>query len=132
MSNENVAVVRGIYASWSNGDLRGGAELLDPHVVFIVRAPYPDPGVYHGTEELSGFMSRFLKQFETYTIELREIREAGDTVLAAIRQHGIGKSSGAEVKLDSYMVFTFRAGTIIRIDNVIDEQEALATAGLAE
>ena len=45
MSQENVEVVRGIFAAWNTGDMDALRDLYDPEV--IVRAPkgWPEPGV---------------------------------------------------------------------------------------
>ena len=71
-------------------------------------------------------------QWERYTIEAEDFRATGDTVLARIHQRGKGKASGVDTDLRSYMVFTFRGRKIVRIDNVLDEADALEAAGLSE
>jgi ketosteroid isomerase-like protein len=132
VSEENVEVVRRVYERWAVGDFEAGASDLDPRVVFIVEPPFLEPGVYLGAEQVREYMSRFLAQWERYTIELEGIRVAGDTVLAHIHQHGRGKASGLDSELHSFMVFTFRGEKVVRIDNIMDESAALEAAGLRE
>jgi ketosteroid isomerase-like protein len=48
MSEENVEVVPRIFESWAEGDFRGGADELDPDVMFVVRKPFPEPGTVIG------------------------------------------------------------------------------------
>ena len=132
MSEENVDTLRQMYERWAEGDLTAGAPDLDPEVLFVIRPPFMQAGTYVGPDQVRHYMGELVAEWDRYTIELKDLRSAGDTILASIRQHGIGRSSGAETKLDSFMVFTFRAGKIIRIDNLVDEVEALEAAGLSE
>ena len=132
LSAENVEIVRRAYDRWATGDFRAGAADLDPHVVFVVRPPFLEPGVYLGPDGVRDYMRRFLVQWEQYTIEAEHLEAVGDTVLARIHQHGRGKASGIDTELRSYMLFTFRGRKIVRIENVLDEAEALEAAGLAE
>jgi uncharacterized protein len=132
MSEENVAIVRRAYERWATGDFRSGAADLDPHVVFVVQAPFLEPGVYLGHDGVRDYMSRFLEQWEHYTIEAEQFQAVGDTILVRIYQRGKGKASGIDTELRSYMLFTFRGRKIIRIENVLDETKALEAAGLSE
>ena len=127
----NLEIVRGIYDAWAKGDFSGGAADLDPEVVFVVRPPYPDPGVFHGPGAVKDYMLRFLAQWEHYAIDAERYEEAGDTILVYIRQRGTGKGSGVESEIRTHTLFTFRGDRIIRIENVIDEGEALKAAGLS-
>jgi ketosteroid isomerase-like protein len=132
MSEENVEIVRAIYDAWQGGDFSAGGADLDPHVTFIVRPSFPEPGVFHGPDGVRQYMSRFLASWERYTIEAEHLEAVGDTVLAHIHQHGRGKASGVETDVRSYMLFTFRGGRIVRIESILDEAEALEAAGLSQ
>ncbi len=132
MSEENVEVVRTMYESWERGDFSAGAVDLDPHVTFVVRPSFPESGVYHGPEGVRDYMRRFLAMWERYTIEAEHLQAVGDTVLARIHQHGKGNASGVGTDVRSYMLFTFRGRKIVRIENVLNQEEALEAAGLSE
>jgi ketosteroid isomerase-like protein len=132
MSEEHIEIVRAIYGSWEQGDLSAGEADLDPDVTFVVRPPFPESGVFHGPDGVREFMSRFLANWERYTIEAEHLEAVGDTVLARIHQHGKGKASGIDTDVRSYMLFTFRGRRILRIESILDEAEALEAAGLAE
>jgi ketosteroid isomerase-like protein len=131
MSDEHLEKLRRVFERWAEGDLSAGADDLDPEIVFVVRPPFMPPGVHVGPGKVADYMRDLIAQWDRYTIELTEIRAAGDTVLTRIRQRGTGRTSGVQTDLDSFMVFTFRAGKIIRIDNLVDEVEALTAAGFA-
>jgi ketosteroid isomerase-like protein len=129
---DHVEVVRGFYERWAAGDFGAGAEELDSHVVFVVRPPFLEAGVYHGPDGIRDYMRRFLEQWERYTIELEDIQAVGDTVVARIHQHGKGQGSGIDTDIHSFMLFTFRGRSIVRIDNLVDASDALGAVGLSE
>ena len=131
MPQEDVEKLTRMFKRWANGDLSAGAGDLDPEVVFVTRPPFMAAGVVIGPAKVGDYMRELVAEWDHYTIELTGLETVGDTVLTRIRQRGIGRTSGAETDLDSFMVFTFRAGKIIRIDNVVYEADALAAAGLS-
>jgi ketosteroid isomerase-like protein len=132
MSQDNVEIVRRMFDSWARGDFRAGSDDLDPHVTFVVRSPFPESGVVHGPEGVRKYMYGFLEQFDQLAIEAEKFRAAGDTVVVQARQHGTGRSSGAPADVRYFQLFTFRAGKVVRIESILDEDEALEAAGLPE
>jgi ketosteroid isomerase-like protein len=132
MSRENVEIVRRICDRWAAGDFGAGLADLDTHVVFVVRPPFPESAVVFGADGVRDYMGRFLEGWERYAVEARSLRAVGDTVVADALQHGEGKASGIEMEQRFFMLFTFRGGRILRIESVLDEEEALEAAGLSE
>jgi ketosteroid isomerase-like protein len=63
--------------------------------------------------------------------EAEELREVGDSIVAAVRQFGAGGGSGAETELRYFQVWTFRGGTAIRLENFRERAEALEAVGLS-
>ncbi len=133
MSPENVEAVRAVYARWSEGDFRTSLEVLDPLVLFVHPPPLPEPGTYLGVDQVREFMRGFLESWSHLTIEAEDITEAdGDTVVATVRQSGVGSGSGAETDLRYSQVWSFRGGKVIRLENFREHAEALEAAGLSE
>jgi ketosteroid isomerase-like protein len=59
-----------------------------------------------------------------------ELTEAGDTVVAEVEQSGAGERSGAMTSFTYFQVWTFRGGTLVRLENIMDRaqvREALGT-----
>ncbi len=104
----------------------------DPNVGFVVEPSFPESGVFLGLDGLGDFTRRFFAQWDRYAIEEKRLRAVGDTVLAHVVQRSTGRSSGIESELASFMLFTFQGARIVRIDNVLEEKEALEAAGLSE
>ena len=134
MSQENVELVREIYAQWARGNMRAGAEVLDSEIAFESQA-LPDADervVAHGPEELETFMRGFIAQWADYRLIGEEFRDAGDKVFVAGRQAARGRQSGAEVELPMLSVWTFRADRVVGLRFTPSRQKALEAAGLSE
>jgi len=130
VSGENVEAVREIYERWSEGDFHTTGA-LDPHVVFVLRPEFPDAGAHLGTEGVAAYMQHFLEPWAHVTIEAEELIEAGDSVLVAMIQRGVGESSGAATEFRYFQLWTFRGGKAIRLECIRDRAEALEAAGLS-
>jgi ketosteroid isomerase-like protein len=132
MSQANVEAVRGVYERWSEGDFEAGVALFDPLVLFIMRPEFPDAGTYLGPEAVERYMRGFLEPWTRLTIEADEILEAGDSVVVAVTQRGVGGASGAATELRYFQVWSFRGSKVIRLDNIRERAEALEAVGLEE
>jgi ketosteroid isomerase-like protein len=132
MSQENVEVVRNVYEGWRQGDFRAGVDVLDPLVLFVLPPEFPDAGTYLGVERLAEYMQGFLEPWSHLTIEAEEIADAGDTVVAAIVQRGVGDGSGAATEFRYFQVWAFRGRKVIRLENFREREAAFEAAGLRE
>ena len=132
MSQENVEIVRRIFAGWAKGDLSAEADAFDQNIVHVVSSDFPAWGVNTGRDALRAFMRDFLAQWDQVTFTLSRVRAVGDTVLADVVQHGRGRASGVTGDLKYFMLFTFRGEKIVRYDSVMHEPEALEALGLSE
>jgi ketosteroid isomerase-like protein len=132
MSQENVETVRGVYERWSQGDFRARVDVLDPLVLFVLRPEFPDAGSYLGLERLGEYMRGFLEPWTRLTMEVEEITDAGDSVVAAIVQRGVGDGSGAPTEFRYFHVWSFRGRKVIRLECVRQRAEALDSVGLRE
>jgi ketosteroid isomerase-like protein len=132
MSQENVEIVRDIYERWREGDFRASVEVLDPLVLFVMRREFPDPGTYLGLERLAEYMRGFLEPWRRITIEAEDITDAGDSVVVAVRQRGVGGESGAPTEFRYFQVWSFRGRKVIRLEGFRERAEAFEAAGLEE
>lgn len=131
MSQKNVETVRRIYERWARGDFRAGAELYDPYVLLVLRPEFPEAGTYCGPEEIGRYMREdFLADFEAARIAGEEFVEAGDSVVVRVNQQATGPESGAPVAMRYYQLWTFRGGSVVRIESIKTRTDALAAAGL--
>jgi uncharacterized protein len=132
VSRAIVETVRQIYERWGRGDFRAGVELYDPDVQLVLRPEFPDAGVYRGPDEIRKYMEEFLADLEGAVIVGEEFLAAGDSVVVRVHQQATGAGSGARVEMRYYQVWTFRGGSVIRIESVRERPEALEAAGLRD
>ena len=132
MSEENLEIVRRVYSAWARGDFRAGTELYAPETVLVLRPPLPEAGTYHGPEAIGGYMRSFLEPWDEAIIVGEDFAAAGDRVLVRVHQQATGTGSGAPVEMRYFQVWTFRDGSVIRIESIQDRSEALEAAGIEE
>jgi ketosteroid isomerase-like protein len=132
MAEENVETARRILEGWAKGDFAAGVAAFAPHAVLVVSPDFAEWGVFVGEDQIRDYTLRFMEQYDgPVTIEPTGLREAGDTVLASVVQHGRGRTSGIDIELPYFVLMTFRGGKIVRMESILDEAEATEAAGLA-
>ncbi|HKG37189.1 MAG TPA: nuclear transport factor 2 family protein [Solirubrobacterales bacterium] len=130
MAGSHEEAVRIVYDGWARGDFRAGLDVFDPDVEFVMGRGFPEAGTYRGTEELARYTRGFLEPWSQVAIELEDLVSAGDNLLAAVRQHGVGGGSGAATDFRYFQVWTFRDGRVFRLENFRERAAAAAAAGL--
>jgi ketosteroid isomerase-like protein len=88
--------------------------------------------VYGGPEGWIEFLEWFRSEFERPRVEIRELIEAGDQVLASVTLRGRGKQSGVEASWDVSHLWTVQDGKVVHGKAFTDRDEALKAAGLSE
>ena len=138
MSQENVEVVRRLYDAARRGDDALPFELYARDIEWDARGAWPgraisDLGrVYRGHEGVRRFWRDYLSAFERYDFTVEELIDAGDQVLAVVREHATGRLS--QVALDNavYALWTVHHGKLVRMRLYPTRMEALEAAGLRE
>jgi len=59
--------------------------------------------------------AKWLGPWDEYHVEVDELTDLGDHVLANTRHHGRGKGSGAAVEMQTFQLMTLHDGKIVRI-----------------
>src|SRR4051794_18535715 len=124
MSQENVDTVRRMYAAYARGDFEAGLSCLDPNIEFSQPEDEPGGGTYHGH---AGVIEAFVKwtgAWEDYRVEVEELTDHGEGVLARTRHLGRGKDSGVEVDMRIFQLWTLRNGKVVRATMYYEEAEA--------
>jgi ketosteroid isomerase-like protein len=131
MAEEHVDAVRKVYAGWSQGNFGASLDVADPLMLFVVRPEFPDAGTYLGLDRVKEYTRAFLEPWSRITIEAEEITPAGDSVVVAVLQRGVGNESGVTTELRYFHVWSFRGARAIRLENVRERSDAFEVAGLA-
>jgi uncharacterized protein len=124
--------VQQLVEAWNRDDLDGILTLFDPECEVIFRPEVPEPGPFHGHAELRQWAEGFLAAWEFHRAESVEVKDAGDSVFAALRLVGRGAGSGIEMDETDAHVFTIKGGRIARWQNFSEHSAALKAAGLEE
>jgi len=136
MSRENVDVVRGIYDAAARRDDISAFEAYDEDIHFDVsngrRALLLTKPVYRGHEGVRQFWREALSVFGSINFEVEELIDAGDQVLAVIREREVGRASGAPVETTHVAVYTLADGKVIQMQLFDDRLKALEAAGISE
>jgi ketosteroid isomerase-like protein len=130
MSEERIEAVRRIYEGWGRGDFSVSVPLFDEHVVFVLGPDFPDAGAYLGREALADYTRALLEAWTRFTLEAEEMIDAGDSIVVAVVQRGVGDSSGTPTEFRYFQVWTFRGAKAVRLEGFREREEALAAAGL--
>lgn len=134
MSQENMAVVRSIYAAQERGDF-SSAGWAHPEIEFVI-ADGPSPGRWTGLAAMAEAWRDFLRAWEEYRPQVEEYRQLdGDRILVLTHRVGRGKTSGMdieEMRAKGANLFYLRDGKVIRAVFYWDRQRALEAVGLRE
>jgi len=134
MSQENVEIVRRVYALLDEGD-ETVWDLASPGFVLDFSRRLIDPVVLRGRGQVQAWYDREMEMWEGghNRWEPKELIGAGDKVVAFIRTSGRGKASGVEVEAYVWNVWTFRDGKGAEWTYFGDDRAAaLEAAGLSE
>ena len=88
--------------------------------------------VYRGDEGIRQFIRDVDEVLPQIQVELLEIRDLGERIVASGRLYARGRASGVEVESPIGWVIEFREGRVIRMRDYLDPKEALEAAGLSE
>ena len=134
MSQENVEIVRRVYALLDEGD-ETVWDLASPGFVLDFSRRLIDPVVLRGRGQVQAWYDREMEMWEGghNRWEPKELIGAGDKVVAFIRTSGRGKASGVEVEAYVWNVWMFRDGKGAEWTYFGEDQAAaLEAAGLSE
>jgi len=127
MSQENVEVVRGLFAALESEDWERALCLIDPEVEWS-----PMEGTFHGHEGVVTSLAEWLEPWQEHRIEAEEFTPADDQVLAVIHLTGRGEGSGMEIDQRFFQIYAIRDGTIVRMAEFVTREQALEAAGLRD
>ena len=118
------------YEAWGRDDLEGLLALCHPEIEFHTAGVFPglDP-VYWGHAGLRRYWEDFRGPWESLRMDVEEIRESGDRVIALFNFEAFGRG-GMRVRRKAANVITYRDGLVVRVDAHGEWIEALAAAGL--
>jgi ketosteroid isomerase-like protein len=131
MSQENVEVMRAVFAAWNAGDMDALRELIDPHVVMHPPPGWPEPGPEIGREAVMRQFEQLRDTWHGDALEpVGDFIHAGDRV--AVRQVWRVGGQGPPADMEMTNAMTIRKGRIVYQEFFWDHAEALETLGLSK
>jgi ketosteroid isomerase-like protein len=135
MSQENVELVRSIYAAWERGNF-GETHWVDPGIDCQFIGDTPAAGTSEGLDEMASAWRGWLSAWQDFYVEADEYRELDEErVLVLARFAGRGKTSGLEIGqvwTKAASVFQIREGKVTKLLLYTDFQRELADLGLSD
>ena len=129
-------MVRRLYDAAARRDDATPYEVYSEDIVFDIsnsrRVALAMRPIYHGHEGVRQYWRETTSAFGEIDFEVGELRDAGNHVLAVIREREVGRASGAPVETTHLAVFTLSDGKIIQMQVFDDREQALEAAGLQE
>ena len=126
MESERVVAVRRQIDAYNAGDFDAAFDGLHPDVEWVVAREHPASRTVRGLDELAEYHGDWQQTMPGLRIEIVEVEERGDSVLALCRLVGAGAGSGAEVGVTIGFVSRFSEGRVHRVEEYLDPAEARA------
>lgn len=127
MSQENVEVVRSIYAAWDRQE--SARALIAADVEYVNPSYAVEPGTLRGRRSFAAVRG----SYEDFKLRVERLVDAGgDEVVVLARYTGSGRVSGVPVAGEHGYVWTVRDGLGVRFRWFQSHREALEAVGLSE
>jgi ketosteroid isomerase-like protein len=132
MSQENVEIVRAMWAAWAIGDYDASLGAFAEDTVWDDTRFRPDGAVHHGQDALADLARAWREAWEHYDIEVEVLDAGDDSVAAVLHETAEGVGGGVAVTNRWGIVATVRAGKIVHTMVYPTPEEVLEAVGLRE
>jgi uncharacterized protein len=132
MSQENVELVRQIYASWRPGSSPAASNLLGPEIEWVNPSYALEPGTRTGIEAFASITGELDEAVSDFRMDVERLIDAGDRVVVIATMRGRGSSSGVEIERRHGSVWTIRDRKAVRFQWFYEPDEAFEAAGLRQ
>ena len=121
MAKDNVEFVKGVYAAFGAGDVPQVLGWMHPQLQWTETAGYKYGGVYRSPEAvLEHVFSKIPGDFESFSIDIERLLDAGDVVVMQGHYVATGKATGKSVRAAVTHVLEIADGKIVRFDQYVD------------
>lgn len=123
MTSANVELVQGLYGAFSRGDVGAVMGALAPGIVWneAESNAYADGNPYVGPQAVAaGVFARLGGEWDGFAVDVEEILDAGDTVVARGRYTGAFKATGKTIDAQVVHVWTIADGKLATFQQYTD------------
>jgi ketosteroid isomerase-like protein len=129
MSQQNVDAVERVKAAFDAGDIDTVLAAYSPDTIWDDRKLRPEGAVHHGRDAMRAEMNPWFGAWDHYAATIEELVDAGDRVVAVVRERGVAKRSGVTIAHRIGLVHRFHDGLIVETTVYGDPLEALEVVG---
>ena len=133
MSQENVGLVKSMYEAFGRGDVPTVLAGMDPKIEWneAENFPYADRNPYIGPAAiLEGVFARLGSEWDGFGLDVEEVLDTSDTIVARGRYKGAYKKTGVRIHAQFAHVWRLRGGKVVAFQQHVDTaQVAKALAG---
>jgi ketosteroid isomerase-like protein len=131
VSPENVEIVRRGFAAFAAEGVEGVIPYFTEDVVISSIPEWPDDPEYHGHEGVRRLFRQWAENFDDFALELRELRDGGDAVLARLELTGQTKRAALPMTMEIGAVYSgLRDGRVAHLRLFSSWPGALEAGGL--
>jgi hypothetical protein len=134
MSQENVAAVRAIYAAFAVGDVAAVLGGMSPDIVWNEADdfPYADGNPYCGPQAVAeGVFARCIGEWDGFGVDVAEVLDAGDTVVALGHYVGTFKATGKPQRTQFVHVWRMASGKAVQFQQYANTLHVARVIGQA-
>ena len=132
MSQENVALIRGIYDGFAAGEVAAVLGAMSPDIVWneAENFPYADGNPYVGPQAIAeGVFARCIGEWDGFAVTVEEILDAGDTIVALGRYGGSCKATGKAMNPQLAHVWRVADGEAVAFQQYVDTLQVARATG---
>jgi ketosteroid isomerase-like protein len=116
--------------AWNDRDAERFIEFAHPDIEFRSRLTDVEGAAYNGHEGVRRYFADLAETFDEIRMEIKEIEERGDWVVATLWLRGKGAASGATVEWEVVQAARIRDGLWVETVSERNMDDALDAAGL--
>src|SRR5712691_4393682 len=121
MSEQNVELVKGIYAAFARGDVPAVLGAFADDIEWFEAEGMPYGGVYRGPDAVAqNVFGPITEDVEGFAVAAEEVIGSGATVAAVVRYTGTGKATGKALDVPVVHMWEIRDGKMARFRQFID------------
>ena len=121
MSEENIALIGGLYEAFGRGDVDAVLGGMDENIVWYETEGVPQGGEYHGPQAVAeNIFARVVEDFDEFAVTPSEILGDGERVVALVTYSGTGKESGKTLNMPAAHAWTVRDGKVTHFVQLAD------------
>ena len=125
MPSERLHIARRGIEAYNSGDFQAVVELLDEDIEAVVPDGMANAGTYYGHQGFRRMTKDWEEAWEEFRVDIEDLIEEGDAVIAPVMQRARGRGSGVETQMHAVHLMRFRRGRMYRwrLCETLDEAE---------